>query len=544
MDKRTLMAVALAILVMTSYSFFMQKYYPAPKSNPQEKSQPQLNQDVAKETTQIPAKIGQVKFPNQEVIKLSSDNIEYGLSNIGGCVKYINLKKYNNLEKNEIIYEADSPASAIFSLSGDPATEDFIGGKYRYEKTEKGAKFSIILKNGVEIEKIYKINNSNGLDLELKIKNTIGTPINFGYDIIGVSSMKVMDAQDARFVEPSVYLNGKRVKMRVPRTLDSTWNVYSGDIEWVALQGKYFYLVNKAYQKTVSSTVSKQQNNNICVYLKNDTVKIMPGEAISNKFLLYSGPADYGMMASYNVGIEKSINLGTFEAISKALLWLLDVFYKISGNYGVAIILLASLVFIILYPLTLKSFKSMKEMQILQPKIDRLRKDHKDNPQKLNKEIMELYKKHKVNPFGGCLPMLLQMPIFIALYQAFSRAIELSGAKFLWIKDLSQPDKAFLIPTGGGAAFSVNILPIFMAVMMFFQQRLSTKTSYMASTDKADVLQQQQKMMGVLMPFLFGFIFYNMPSGLVMYWFVNTVLMFFQQKRIMKDSHAAMPIDA
>src|SRR3989338_7226976 len=127
-------------------------------------------------------------------------------------------------------------------------------------------------------------------------------------------------------------------------------------------------------------------------------------------------------MASYQAGIENSIARTTFGAISELLISALNLFYKISRNYGVAIILLAVLIALVLYPLTLKSFRSMKEMQILQPKMDRLRKEYKDSPQKLNKEIMELYKKHKVNPFGGCLPMLLQMPVFIALYQPFSRA--------------------------------------------------------------------------------------------------------------------------
>jgi YidC/Oxa1 family membrane protein insertase len=174
----------------------------------------------------------------------------------------------------------------------------------------------------------------------------------------------------------------------------------------------------------------------------------------------------------------------------------------------------------------------MKQMQLVQPKVDRLRKEYKDNPQKLNKEMLELYKKHKVNPFGGCLPMLLQMPIFIALYQALMRAIELKNAKFLWIKDLSGPDRAFLLPRTG---IPVNILPILMAITMFFQQKLSTPSH--ASQDKEDTLYQQQKTMAIMMPVLFGVIFYNMPSALVLYWFTNTLIMFFQQARIMRNFH-------
>jgi YidC/Oxa1 family membrane protein insertase len=151
---------------------------------------------------------------------------------------------------------------------------------------------------------------------------------------------------------------------------------------------------------------------------------------------------------------------------------------------------------------------------------------------------MELYKKYKVNPFGGCLPMLLQMPIFIALYQALIRAIELKNAKFLWIADLSNPDKAFLLPTKSvvGTNIPINILPILMAITMFLQQKFSNPHSNVI--DKEDVMQQQQKMMAVLMPVMFGVIFYNMPSGLVLYWFINTLIMFFQQIRMAKSFHS------
>lgn len=169
----------------------------------------------------------------------------------------------------------------------------------------------------------------------------------------------------------------------------------------------------------------------------------------------------------------------------------------------------------------------MKEMQVLQPKIEALRKAYKDNPQRMNKEIMELYKEHKVNPFGGCLPLLLQMPIFFALYQALMRSIALKGASFLWIKDLSEPDRLFMLPFSIPVLGNeINILPIVMAIGMFAQQKISM--SQAATGTSAD----QQKMMMILMPLMFGLIFYHMPSGLVLYWFVNSALMLFYQFKI------------
>jgi YidC/Oxa1 family membrane protein insertase len=170
--------------------------------------------------------------------------------------------------------------------------------------------------------------------------------------------------------------------------------------------------------------------------------------------------------------------------------------------------------------------RSMKEMQVLQPKIEELRKVYKDNPQKLNKEILELYREHKVNPFGGCLPLILQMPIFFALYQVLMRSVFLKGAHFLWIKDLSEPDRLFILsanlPILGN---EINILPIIMTIGMFIQQKISM----VATSPEA---AEQQKIMLIILPLMFGFIFYKMPSGLVLYWFINSTLMLLYQFKI------------
>ena len=168
----------------------------------------------------------------------------------------------------------------------------------------------------------------------------------------------------------------------------------------------------------------------------------------------------------------------------------------------------------------------MQQMKKLQPHMQKLKELHKDNPQKLNKEMMELYKKYNVNPLGGCLPLILQMPIFIALYQGLVRSIELKSASFLWIKDLSRPDAVplpFTLPVLGA---SINILPLFMVGMMVVQQKISQGATAASMTDDQ---ASQQKMMMVMFPLLFGFLFYKMPSGLVLYWLTNTILMTVEQ---------------
>ena len=211
---------------------------------------------------------------------------------------------------------------------------------------------------------------------------------------------------------------------------------------------------------------------------------------------------------------------------------------KIVGSWGLTLILLSFAIYFLLFPLSIKQMRSMKKMQEIQPKVEQLRAKYKNDANELNKKVLELYQKERVNPFSGCLPMVLQIPIFFALYQGLIRSLELKGATFLWIKDLSEPDK--LISLSQAIPFvgkDINILPVLMAVLMFFQQKLTLSSSGANSS-----AAEQQKMMMYIMPVLFGVIFYNMPSGLVMYWFVNSVLMLVFQLRMAKQTAAEQGI--
>jgi len=202
------------------------------------------------------------------------------------------------------------------------------------------------------------------------------------------------------------------------------------------------------------------------------------------------------------------------------LLWL----NKAVQNYGIAIILLTIVVRLALFPLNQKSYRSMRAMQALQPKVAELREKYKKNPQEMNKKMMELYRTNKVNPMGGCLPIAFQMPIFIALFQALRNAVELRGAHFLWMVDLSEPDKLFTITQPFN--FSLNLLPLLVIVAMLIQQKMTP----MAATGQSEA---QQKMMQY-MPVFFGFLFYGMPSGLTVYFLVSTVLGLVQQYFVQK----------
>jgi YidC/Oxa1 family membrane protein insertase len=203
------------------------------------------------------------------------------------------------------------------------------------------------------------------------------------------------------------------------------------------------------------------------------------------------------------------VEWGTFAILSKLFYNILVYFYKLFGNYGLAIIGLTIITQLITFPLTYSSIKSAIKMRKLQPQIQLIQKLYKDDPKRLNMEIMNFYKEKKVNPFGGCLPLLLQIPIFWALFTMLRNTYDLRGASFvLWIKDLSQPDKIFIPGTNIG----IPVLVFLMGATMLLQQYISGSFS-----------EPQQKTFAIFMPILFTILFLNFPSGLVLYWFVNNI---------------------
>jgi YidC/Oxa1 family membrane protein insertase len=207
-------------------------------------------------------------------------------------------------------------------------------------------------------------------------------------------------------------------------------------------------------------------------------------------------------------------NFGIVDFIAKGIYQLMIFTHRLVPSWGLCIILVSLFIYGIMYPLTFKGMSSMKRMQALQPKIEKLKEQYKNNPQKMNKELMDLYKENRINPLGGCLPLLLQMPIFIGLYQVLWRSVFFKGAGFLWIKDLSQPDRLFILPFNlPFIGNEINILPIFMMIVMVMQQKMSMKN--MVISDPAQL--SQQRMMLIFMPILLGVLFYKFASGLNLY---------------------------
>ena len=370
------------------------------------------------------------------------------------------------------------------------------------------------------IKKFLFSNSNYTIELEIVWQNLSSSPIIVqGPFIVGTLDFAAAKDQ-ARYQDIMVATPGKTLYLNGQR--DAVWPEFN----FMGLRDRYFCLIIQPDTDKYNGFIKRTgaQQSQLGFSLPKQT--IAPGEQIGHKFKIYLGPQQVKLINKANPAWSQIMHYGTFNVISQLLLQLLEFLYGQVHNWGWAIILLSLIIYIALYPLSLKQMRSMKEMNALKPHIEELRKLHKDNPQKMNKEIMELYRRHKINPLGGCLPMILQLPIFFALYQALMRSVALKGARFLWIKDLSEPDRLFLLPTSLpilGNEF--NILPIVMAVLMLIQQKFSMATTGGGSAE-------QEKMMLVLFPLMFGLIFYRMPSGLVLYWLINSALMILFQLRM------------
>ncbi|MEO0079158.1 MAG: YidC/Oxa1 family insertase periplasmic-domain containing protein [candidate division WOR-3 bacterium] len=289
---------------------------------------------------------------------------------------------------------------------------------------------------------------------------------------------------------------------------------FGGPADWVGIKSKYFFLalVNE-HAEFDSTQALALDDGRIGFWARTGFDDEIAGSRA--QFLIYLGPIEYNRLRSFRLGFENVVSLGWLKPVALGILWLLRLFYSLFRNWGVAILFFSVLMKAAFYPLTRTQTRQMRQMQLLQPKLEELKRKFQDDPKMLNEETMRLYRLYRINPLSGCLPLLVQMPIFFALYAVLRTFIELRGARFiLWLKDLSQPDTLFgHLPRGlpmlGGSA--IGLLPILMGVS-FIAQNLMT------STDKKNWA------LTILFPIFITAIFLNLSSGLQLYWFIYNIL--------------------
>lgn len=379
---------------------------------------------------------------------------------------------------------------------------------------------------GIVFIKEYAFSPTNYIiSMTIRIKN--GSEKNLE-DQLKITLANQLEQKDAYygFVGPSGLIDNKMKEVKVGDIKKEPFS--EGTIKWIGLETIYF--INSIVPKEIkhAGMILSEENNNIVYnsYLDPE-VKIEKGTQTAYTYDIYFGPKSLKLLNQMNNGLDKSINFGMFDFIAKPCLWLMNFIHDYIPNYGIAIIILTIIVKMILWPLGNKSYKSMNDMKKLAPLMKEIKDKYKDDKKKMNQETMALYKTYKINPMGGCLPMVLQIPVFFALYRMLYEAIELRHAPFfLWINDLSAPDRLFnfdiYIPLMQ-PPYGIPVLTLIMGASMFLQQKMAP-----APADPT-----QAKLM-TFMPILFTFIFINFSSGLVLYWLVNNLLSMGQQYYVSK----------
>ena len=550
MDKRTIIGFILIALIIILYPEYMKLI-----TGGKEEQSPPIKQEGITDTTQhipppgveekkvmppeeVERKVG-VLMPadtslQEKVVTVDTKLYTAKFTTKGGELKSFVLKKYQYSDGANIeLLPSDTPPSLNLSFPDSALSLSAFNFKvnkdalFLDEATSTGAiDFTLNTASGSQIIKRYKFYDGRyDFDLEFEITNlSQSQDTEFVLDLgrkylfvwsSGLRSTEKNRSEDLSYFSAYSMMGTELAEMKdFHQPKDAEVGIMeesgSGETKWVATRTKYFVASLVPISKTASGFAAtgqrwvelrgreKFETKNISISLEMPTEK---GTSLKDKFTIYIGPIDYHILKSYKIGLENIVNLGwkIIRPFSIAILWLFVNLHKIIPNYGVVIILFTILIKIAFHPLSHKSTKSMMKMQELQPKLSDLKEKYKKDPAKLNQETMKLYKQGGVNPLGGCLPLLLQMPIFYALFVVFRSTIELRGAKFiLWLKDLSQMDPYY-------------VLPIVMAATMFWQQKITIK-------------DPKQAALVYLMPIMFFFFFFKFPAGLTLYWTVFNIL--------------------
>ena len=454
-----------------------------------------------------------------------------------GSIRSFALKQYReSISKDAPLKEliaAENVSGTIlsdFSSGSEGRFEHplFTANSYESMQINDGSQSLIFTSNpvhGLVFEKKFTFDSDKYLiGLELIIKNVSDAPVS-GEIAISLARSYLTTSQYG-FEGPSGWINKKLEQVEIKDIKES--EAISGDIQWVGLEDRYF--ISSVISKTpVPSSMKTEKTRHDIVYnrLIQAVEEIPAGGRQQYSYFVFMGPKSTQLLSKVGYDLKNAIDFGWFDIIAKPCLWLMNWLYGFIPNYGIAIIILTLITKVILWPLGTKSYRSMNDMKRLQPLMAEIREKHKNDRPRMNQEIMLLYRTYKVNPVGGCLPMVFQIPVFFALYRMLYSAIELRHAPFFgWITDLSAPDRlfnfGFSIPFME-PPYGIPVLTIVMGATMFLQQKMSP-----APGDPA-----QAKMM-MFMPIVFTFIFINFSSGLVLYWLVNNIFSISQQFYISK----------
>ncbi len=521
---------------------------------------------AAAETAEVEPASAEEQAP-EVLSSLKNDRIELTLSSHGaGIVRCALVARRDGKLQYPASKGSDQPVAFDFSdrPAAAPVGYPGLGQRAAFEvvaATDNAVAYRKTLDNGLVIDRKLTLGAGYQVQIEDRIQNSSAAPValrNYGLQAGFMENLPGEAAgQQGPLLGVDTLTGSEAVQYWGPKF--EKWFPVGGDgksvalpgsgeepipVDWAAVKNKYFTQVlapaEGAERCFVNAARGQPVQTTFMLFFPRTTVPIgrvaarvempdydlAPGQALAQNATFYLGPKVYAELKANGPHQEDILQLGFWRVIGiwilKIMVWIHDHVWPF--NYGVAIILLTFLIRIVFWPLNHKSMASTRHMQEIQPLITAVREKYKDSPQKQQQEMMALYKEHKINPMGGCLPMLIQIPVFFALFVVLRGAIELRFSSFLWIADLSTPENLFknVLP------FPINILPLFMGVTMWVQQKMTPTSD-----------PQQQKMM-MMMPVLFTFMFYSFPSGLSLYWSVNQVMMIFQLAWMKKFHHAPL----
>jgi YidC/Oxa1 family membrane protein insertase len=465
---------------------------------------------------------------------LKNDLLEVEISNKGGTITHAILKKHTENKQPIVLFNTEKQStylarSGLTSVGLElPNHNDIFLDKVI--QNEQQVVFSAT-KNGVTLEKKYTLEpNSYVVKVENKIINQTANSISpFLYAELVKDSNVVVESQFySTFTGPAIYtdkekykevdfsdIEKKKVKLPQPQE--------AGESGWIAMVQHYFataWIPNPESSREVY--FDKLDNNLYRVGVKSAIAPIAAGVSFTQESKLFVGPEEDALLHQVAPGFDLIKDYGYLTIIAKPLFWVLMQIHQVVQNWGWAIIILTIFIKLIFFPLSAASYKSMARMKEVQPRLLQMKEQYKNDPQKLNQAMMAMYKQEKINPLGGCLPVLIQIPVFISLYWVLLLSVEMRGAPWLgWIHDLSKPDT--LLSDLVGLGIPIGILPIIMAVSMFIQTKLNPTPP--------DPIQAKVML---YMPLAFSLMFFFFPSGLVLYYIVNNVLSIGQQWQINK----------
>ena len=579
MDKQTTLAFVLIGVVLVVWL-----YMTAPEPVVEDLKQPDRT-TVLKDTIETPEPELKVESPEEqktleldnklkdqvaeEITTIENDVFIVEMSNHGGNIRKVYLKKFRNwysinsdeeedYYKNsvQLINYSKGNAYDLSFVSSDGRainTTDFVfisdksAGKYIVSEGDSLViKYTVTFEEGKEIVKTYNFKpGSYEIKSDIEFIGMNNLVSNNAYDLVWNNGLRFVEkntVDEANSANASVYYGDEQVILETPSVGEIEKKDYNGKVEWIAVRNKYFASViipvdplnvDGAY---IEAFKENRPNEGVAEFF--NTRLILPFKNTNyekKSFKLYIGPVDYSTLKDLGDNLQALVDFGSFFGLKFivrpiaefVLLPLFNFLHLFIPNYGFVIVVFSLIIKLLVYPLTKQSYQSMKKMQLLQPKIAEIKEKYKDDQQKTSKETMKLYKTYGVNPAGGCLPMILQMPIFIALWGMFRTAIELRQQPFmLWIHDLSQPDViynlGFKLPMVG--IQEISGLAILMGVTTFIQQKMTMK-------------DPKQAAMVYIMPIFLTLLFMSFPSGLNLYYFLFNLFSIAQQQYINHKSN-------